>query len=677
MRRCLLSACSVLAAGCLVDKSETGQPVESGNETGLVDSDHDGYLAIDDCDDGDAQVHPGADERCNEADDDCDGAVDEDPVDGSVWYVDGDKDGYGSEPTDIASCDQPGSAAAVDGDCDDEDAEANPGAVEVCDETDNDCDGQVDEEAADAVECVPDEDGDGYGQDAPVQLCCSLEAGWVAPGEADCDDDNRAVNMGSEEICNLADDDCDGQTDEDDDGDDAVDSLCDLWSEHVLSDADLVLFGDDNTGQRSSFLLMDANTDGYADLWMASQKAEVDGATWSGQVWLLLGPLTESGYATDLAAATLEGAPNDQAGHRLDNPGDLDGDGYPELWVAVRTDASSVGGGSVHLVLGPVSGTSSIHDSDLSWSPDVSGWSLYYADLGVGDYDGDDVNDLFIGAGVANGTGGRSSGQAWVVRQDGTWGEHNLSAAPLTLEASREQEQLGVASVIIGSTTGDGVDDLVVTGVCTNSRGGAGAAWVVEETPADGTYVIDDLADATLVGENAGDNAGAEAVDLGDMNADGYGDYAVSASDQTTSTPRTGAVYVIYGPTSARTNLSQADVKLLGVEEKEKVRNIAGEADVDADGWLDLMASGYEPGSGDLMGTTYLVRGPLDDGTSTLSGADAVFNGELHYHYSGSGLSMSGDTNKDGYPELIIGAYGYEDETFDGGALYLFHGQPF
>jgi len=46
-----------------------------------TDADGDGYSAVldggDDCDDSDALVHPGADELCNLADDNCDGTADE------------------------------------------------------------------------------------------------------------------------------------------------------------------------------------------------------------------------------------------------------------------------------------------------------------------------------------------------------------------------------------------------------------------------------------------------------------------------------------------------------------------------------------------------------------------------------------------------------------------------
>lgn len=103
-----------------------------------------------DCDDAVAAIHPGADEVCDAADvdEDCDGAADnaDDGVTGALsWYEDADGDRWGATGTRI-SCDDPGAGWSGDpGDCDDADAEINPGAFEECSqrEVDVDCDGRV------------------------------------------------------------------------------------------------------------------------------------------------------------------------------------------------------------------------------------------------------------------------------------------------------------------------------------------------------------------------------------------------------------------------------------------------------------------------------------------------------------------------------------------------------
>ncbi len=170
-----------------------------------------------DCDDGDAAVHPAADERCDGRDDDCDGVVDEDDaVDAATWYADSDGDGFGDAASARAACTQPSGFVELDTDCDDGDSGAHPGADERCDGHDDDCDGAVDEDdAVDAGIWHPDWDGDGYGDLSTSSSACTQPTGSVADG-SDCDDHNAAVFPGSDEYCNGYDDDCDGIVDESD-----------------------------------------------------------------------------------------------------------------------------------------------------------------------------------------------------------------------------------------------------------------------------------------------------------------------------------------------------------------------------------------------------------------------------------------------------------------------------
>ena len=138
-------------------------------------------------------------EFCDGLDNDCDGLVDDaDPsVASTLWYVDGDLDGYGQDGVAISQCDQPAGYTAFAGDCNDFDASINPGASELCDGgIDNDCDGlgdDADPDLAAAITWYPDSDGDGFGDAQTFLVQCTAPAGWVNNG-ADCDDAQAAVS---------------------------------------------------------------------------------------------------------------------------------------------------------------------------------------------------------------------------------------------------------------------------------------------------------------------------------------------------------------------------------------------------------------------------------------------------------------------------------------------------
>ncbi len=86
----------------------------------MTDHDGDSYVQLDDCDDQDAAVYPGAPERCDGEDQDCDGEVDEEAEDAALWFPDLDGDGYGAAgAAGVAGCDAPDRHVADASDCDD------------------------------------------------------------------------------------------------------------------------------------------------------------------------------------------------------------------------------------------------------------------------------------------------------------------------------------------------------------------------------------------------------------------------------------------------------------------------------------------------------------------------------------------------------------------------------
>ncbi len=106
-----------------------------------TDADGDGYAVSEDCDDTDPAINPGADELCDDLDNDCSGTINDAPVDGRTWHTDADGDGFGDPALSVLACLPPDGEVEDATDCDDSDADIHPGAAEVCDGDDNDCDG--------------------------------------------------------------------------------------------------------------------------------------------------------------------------------------------------------------------------------------------------------------------------------------------------------------------------------------------------------------------------------------------------------------------------------------------------------------------------------------------------------------------------------------------------------
>lgn len=171
-----------------------------------------GYIALSgDCDDVDAAIHPNATELCDFVDNDCDGGVDE-GIPTSLWFLDGDSDGFGTNSFVQYSCQQPPGYTSSGGDCDDGNAVINPNNVEVCNLQDDDCDGSIDEGFT-TTPWYEDADGDGVGANGSVQYYCQQPSGFVSTN-GDCDDSDASINPSVSEVCNLQDDNCDGSIDE-------------------------------------------------------------------------------------------------------------------------------------------------------------------------------------------------------------------------------------------------------------------------------------------------------------------------------------------------------------------------------------------------------------------------------------------------------------------------------
>ncbi len=310
----LLLSCVVITDGDIASKVGEGNPDCTSPSTFHADVDGDGfgdpatpletcseppasYVADStDCDDTAKAVNPAAAEVCNDIDDDCSGAIDDDASDASTWFGDGDEDGLGDAAEAVIACEAPqgfvaagndcddnndqvgaptvayadadadgygddatayddcdGTGVTEGGDCDDTRADIHPGASEdsCTDPTDYNCDGSIgydDNDADGLAACQDCDDGDasvttgstyyadldadGAGDESSTTVACALPEGHAASG-GDCDDLDAARYPGAAELCDGLDNDCDEAT-----GDD--DALGSSW----YADADADGYGD-------------------------------------------------------------------------------------------------------------------------------------------------------------------------------------------------------------------------------------------------------------------------------------------------------------------------------------------------------------------------------------------------------------------------------------------------
>ena len=283
-------------------------------------------------------------------------------------------------------------------------------------------------------------------------------------------------------------------------------------------------------------------------------------------------------------------------------PGDLDGDGQPDLVVGdERSGVAGTGSGEVVLFWGPLSGyltSADIGASIRGLEPyDHLGQSL----SGVADADGDGMPDLWIGAddlsaiGCNGGavlflgpiTGGMSAADADLVLCGG------LTATP----------GYGVADA--GDIDGDGLDDLLAG----DPTHGNGAAWLLLD--ARKSFVGPSSADAIFDGTAGSAGTGYAQAGPGDMDGDGYGEVAIGAYRGSNGYTTPGATYVVHGPITGTLALEDADLTVTGeVDENYAGFSLSAAGDVDADGLPDLLIGAPKNGSKARNGgAVYLIRG--------------------------------------------------------------------
>lgn len=409
----------------------------------------------------------------------------------------------------------------------------------------------------------------------------------------------------------------------------------------------------------------DVNGDGYADVIVSSPY--YDGTAFDeGAVWVYYGNANGLGSTnpTLLAPTKHEKA---YFGWAAASAGDVNNDGFADIVVGAPGYDFRFGlnydQGRVYIFHGSATGINStpVQMIDGVQSQEQIGLAV----AGVGDVNNDGYSDVAVGT---NRYDGQFTDEGKVTIYYGS-SAGTTTVEPWIKTGGQEGAYFGFSVASAGDVNRDGLGDVIIGAynrdkLPLSNNGEAyvflGATGGLSQTPA-----------TTITGAQDGELLGYTVASAGDVNGDGFGDVLITSLWYDSGEANEGRVWLFHGTSSG---ISSTPVWY--VDGNQIAPNfgasLAAAGDVNGDGYGDV-----------IIGAESFDNGNIDEGravvyfgsdTSLLDNPAWIAEPDQNYAYTGGSVAGAGDVNGDGYPDLIVGARGFDAGLSDRGAATVFYG---